>query len=103
MKSKCFSHENFTFSTKSPSARNQAWIMPAKIIFAKQLFGAEKQAILSPFADNRFPGEIMPLISRGCYMSPVSDRLRRGIREAGNTNAAPPTGSGGSSTSPPGL
>lgn len=77
--------------------------MPAKIIFAKQLFGAEKQAILSPFADNRFPGEIMPLISRGCYMSPVSDRLRRGIREAGNTNAAPPTGSGGSSTSPPGL
>lgn len=38
--------------------------MPAKIVFAKQLFGAGKEIILSPFADNRFPGEIMPLISR---------------------------------------
>jgi hypothetical protein len=38
--------------------------MPAKIIFAKQLFGAGEEAILSPFADNRFPGENMPLISR---------------------------------------
>ncbi len=38
--------------------------MPAKIIFAKQLFGTGGETVLSPFADNRFPGEIMPLISR---------------------------------------
>lgn len=38
--------------------------MPAKIVFAKQLFGAGKEAILSPFADNWLPGENMPLISR---------------------------------------
>jgi hypothetical protein len=45
--------------------------MPAKIIFAKQLFGAGKELILSPFADNWFSGENMPLISRNvvCLLS----------------------------------
>jgi len=45
--------------------------MPAKIIFAKQLFGVGKELILSPFADNWFSGENMPLISRNvvCLLS----------------------------------
>jgi hypothetical protein len=45
--------------------------MPVKIVFAKQLFGAGKKHILSPFADNRLHGGNTLLISRNvvCLLS----------------------------------
>ena len=68
--------------------------MPAKIIFAKQLFGAGKQFILSPFADNRFPGENIPLISRNVVCLLAATGFAEGAVNTQLRNNAPTASAG---------